>query len=70
MVVCWSRKFFKKECINEKTKEILDSSKIRAFVDFDKMAEYKKILGYYQIVISELTKNAQEVIDTSTNAMA
>ncbi len=57
------RKFFKKECVNEKTGEILDSSKIRAFVDFDKVAEYRKSLGYYQIVTSELTMNAQEVID-------
>lgn len=57
------RKFFKKECVNEKTGEILDSSKIRAFVDFDKVAEYRKSLGYYQIVTSELTMDAQEVID-------
>ena len=57
------RKFFKKECVNEKTGEILDSYKIRAFVDFDKVAEYKKSLGYYQIVTSELTMDAREVID-------
>ena len=57
------RKFFKKECINEKTGEILDSSKIRGFVDFAKVAEYRKSLGYYQIVTSELTMDAQEVID-------
>lgn len=57
------RKFFKKECVNEKTGEILDSSRIRAFIDFDKVAEYRKSLGYYQIVTSELTMGAQEVID-------
>lgn len=57
------RKFFKKECVNEKTGELLDASKIRTFVDFDKVAEYKKSLGYYQIVTSELTMDAQEVID-------
>lgn len=57
------RRFFKKDCVNEKTGEILDSSKIRAFVDFDKVAEYRKSLGYYQIVTSELTMDAQEVID-------
>lgn len=57
------RKFFKKECVNEKTGEILDSSKIRAFVDFDKVAAYKNSLGYYQIVTSELAMDAQEVID-------
>ena len=57
------RKFFKKECVNEKTGEILDSSKIRAFVDFDKVAAYRNSLGYYQIVTSELAMDAQEVID-------
>ena len=57
------RKFFKKECVNETTGEILDSSKIKAFVDFDKVAEYRKSLGYYQIVTSELTMETQEVID-------
>lgn len=40
--------FFKKECVNEKTGESLDSSRISAFVDFDKVTEYKKSLGYYQ----------------------
>lgn len=57
------RKFLKKEFVNEETGEILDSSKIKAFVDFDKVAEYRKSLGYYQIVTSELTMDAQEVID-------
>lgn len=57
------RKFFKKECVNEQTGEILDSSKIKGFIDFDKVAEYRKSLGYYQIVTSELTMDAQEVID-------
>lgn len=56
------RKFFKKECVNEQTGEILDSSQIKGLVDFDKVAEYKKSLGYYQIVTSELTMDAQEVI--------
>ena len=57
------RKFLKKDCVNEKTGEILDSSKIKAFVDFDKVTEYRNSLGYYQIVTSELTMDAQEVID-------
>lgn len=57
------RKFLKKECINEKTGEILDSTKIKAFIDFDKVAEYEKSLGYYQIVTSELTMDDREVID-------
>lgn len=57
------RKFFKKECINEKTGEILDSTKIKTLIDFDKVAEYRKSFGYYQIITSELTMDAREVID-------
>lgn len=57
------RKFIKKECVNKKTGEIVNSSDIKAFIDFDKVAEYKKSLGYYQIVTSELTMDPLEVID-------
>ena len=57
------RKFFKKECVNEKTGEILDSTKIKAYIDFEKVEQYQKGLGYYQIVTSELTMDAKEVID-------
>lgn len=57
------RKFFKKNCVNEETGEILDSTKIRALLDFDKIAAYKKSLGFYQIVTSELTMDPLEVID-------
>ena len=57
------RKFFKKECVNKTSGELLDSKDIRPLIDFDKVAEYKKSMGYYQIVTSELTMDAQEVID-------
>ena len=57
------RKFFKKDCVNQKTGEIMNSSDIKAFIDFDKVAEYSKSLGYYQIVTSELTMDPLEVID-------
>lgn len=57
------RKFFKREYVNEKTGEILDTSKIRALIDFDKVAKYRKSFGYYQIVTSELTMDAKDVID-------
>lgn len=57
------RRFFKREYVNEKNGEILDSLKIRALIDFDKVAEYRKSLGYYQIVTSELTMDTKEVID-------
>lgn len=45
------------------TGEILDSTKIRPFLDLNKVAEYRKSLGYYQIITSELTMDAREVID-------
>lgn len=57
------RKFLKKECVDKKSGEILDSGAIRPLIDFDKVAEYRKSMGYYQIVTSELTMDAQEVID-------
>lgn len=57
------RKFFKKDCVNQKTGEVMNSSDIKAFIDFDKVAEYRKSMGYYQIVTSELTMEPLEVID-------
>ena len=57
------KKFFKKDCVNKKTGEIINSSDIKAFVDFDKVAEYRKSMGYYQIVTSELTMDPLEVIE-------
>ena len=57
------KKFMKKECVNTKTGEIVNSSDMKAYIDFDKVAEYRKGMGYYQIVTSELKMEAQEVID-------
>ena len=41
----------------------MNSSDIKAFIDFDKVAEYRKSMGYYQIVTSELTMDPLEVIN-------
>ena len=57
------RKFIRKEYVNEKTGEVIDSSSIRPLIDFDKVNEYRNSLGYYQIVTSELTMDPQTVID-------
>ncbi len=57
------RKFMKKEYVNTKTGEIVNSSDMKGFIDFDKVAEYRKSMGYYQIVSSELKLEAQEIID-------
>ena len=57
------RKFLKKEYINENTGELLNSSEIEPMLDIDKIKEYTKSLGYYQIVTSELNLEESEVID-------
>ena len=57
------RKFLDKKLLNEKTGEILDSSDIKAVIDMDKVDKFKKDMGYYQIVTSELTMPPKEVID-------
>ena len=57
------KKFFKQEYINENTGEILNSSEIQPMLDDEKIESYKKSLGYYQIVTSELDMEEKEVID-------
>jgi Transposase len=56
-------RFMKKDCVNAQTGELLNSSDIRGFIDFDKVAEYRGSMGYYQIVTSELTMTPQDVIE-------
>ena len=36
---------------------------MKALIDFDRVAEYRKSMGYYQIVTSELTMDPQDVIE-------
>jgi transposase len=57
------RKFMKKEYVNTKTGELLNASDIKGYIDFDKVADFKKGMGYYQIVTSELKMDAKTVID-------
>jgi len=57
------RKFMKKEYVNTRTGEIVNSADMKGYIDFDKVAEYRKSMGYYQIVSSELKLEAQEIID-------
>ena len=56
-------KFIKKEYVNQKTGEVIPSSDIRSFIDFDKVKEYRNSMGYYQIVSSELTMDPRSMID-------
>ena len=57
------RKFMKKECVNKETGEILDSRKLLSMIDNAKLTEFNELMGYYQIVSSELEMNDQEIID-------
>lgn len=57
------KKFLKKECINQKTGETVNSNELYAMLDMDKINDYKKGLGYYQIVTSELTMDDRTVIE-------
>ena len=58
------RKFLKKELINDKTGEILNSKDLKPLLDMDKINKYKESFGYYQIVTSELDMDDQKIIDT------
>jgi transposase len=57
------RRFMDKNMVNEKTGEIVDSSKLRAIIDKSKVDAYKKNFGYYQLVTSELKMDDKEVIE-------
>ncbi|MBR3109040.1 MAG: IS1634 family transposase, partial [Clostridia bacterium] len=57
------RKFMKKECVNKETGEIMDSRKLLSMIDDAKLTEFNDLMGYYQIVSSELEMDDQEIID-------
>ena len=57
------RQYLRKEVINSKTGEVFNSSQLRAMLDMDKIDRFRKSLGYYQIVTSELNMHPKEVID-------
>lgn len=57
------RKFLKSEYISSDTGEIIQSSKLKTMIDEKKIDEYKKQMGYYQIVSSELNMADQEIVD-------
>jgi transposase len=57
------KKFLKKDLENVDTGEIIDSTKLKALLDMDKVNAYKELFGYYQIITSELTMDDLEVIN-------
>lgn len=57
------RKFMKKEMVHKETGEIIDSQKLLSMIDEDKLTEFNELMGYYQIVSSELKMDDLEIID-------
>ena len=57
------RKFLKKDVIHKETGEIVDSRKLVSMIDEEKLTEFNELMGYYQIVTSELEMDDQKVID-------
>lgn len=58
------KKFIKKELINDKTGEVLNSHDLKTMIDMNKVNKFKESFGYYQIVTSELEMDNLKVIET------
>lgn len=56
------KQFMKKDVVNQKTGEVLESKDLLPMVDWDKVEEWKKYMGYYQIVTSEMETDDLEII--------
>ena len=52
----------KKDVLNKDTGEVLDSRRLLSLIDEDKLNEFNELMGYYQIVSSELDMDAEEII--------
>lgn len=57
------KKFLKKDLLNKETGEVLDGRKLLTMIDEEKLTEFNDLMGYYQIVSSELTMPDLEIID-------
>ena len=57
------RKYLRKDLLNKETGEILDGSKLLTMIDDEKLTEFNDLMGYYQIVSSELDMPDLEIID-------
>lgn len=57
------KKYLRKECVNKETGEVLDARKLVSMLDDEKLREFNELMGYYQIVTSELDMPETEVID-------
>ena len=57
------RRFLKKEYLNKVTGEKVNSSDLMPMIDETKLNEFNELMGYYQIVTSELDMGDREVIE-------
>ena len=57
------KKFLKSDVENTDTGEILNSHKLKAMLDMDKINQFNSLMGYYRIVTSELNMNDLEIIE-------
>ena len=57
------KKFLRKDVLNKATGEVLDSKKLLTMIDDEKLTEFNELMGYYQIVSSELDMPDLEIID-------
>ena len=61
------KKYLKKQVLNNDTGEIIDSDKLKALIDIDKVNEDLSLLGWYSIITSETYMDEREIIDTYHN---
>ena len=60
-------RYIKKDLLNEKTGEIINSKQLKAIVDMEKIKNEFNLLGYYSIITSETEMSNEEIIDTYHN---
>ena len=61
------KKYLKKEVVNKKTGEILNSADLTAVLDVDKLKLDYELMGYYTLATSEINMDDQQIIDTYGN---
>jgi transposase len=57
------KKFMQKDMLHMETGEIVDSRKLLSLIDDKKLTEFNELMGYYQIVTSELEMDDRDIID-------
>lgn len=61
------RKYLKKDVVNKKTGEIINSSDLAAILDINALKMDYDLMGYYTLATSEIDMDDQQMIDTYGN---